>query len=181
MLDKLVRRDAVHEMAERVGRSAEFPAVREDIEAYRKRLVWSLQPAAGWAARRTPDPFERVMFPRGDLGRSVWMYVDAELLLPALGQQAKTAEEFIRIYDRDRARLMPDLPATAFTDVTAPGYGAWRYTEPSGEQELVFMRKTSAVTMQVMTVTFAGKFDELYPPLRGKIEEMLAHSTVTLN
>ena len=181
MVDDLVRKDAVREMAERVGRSTEYPGVRADIEAYRKRLVWSLQPAAGWVARRTRDPFERVMFPRGDLGRSVWMHVDAELLLPALGQQANTAEEFIHIYDRDRARLMPDFPITAFTDITAPGYGAWRYTEPNGEQQLVFMRKTSAVTIQVMTVTFAGKFNELYPPLRSKIEEMLAHSVVKLN
>jgi hypothetical protein len=181
LLDELIRKDSVHEMAARVGRDAEYPAVRADIEAYRKRLVWSLQPAAGWVVRRTRDPFVRIMFPRGDLGRSVSMHVAAELLLPALGQQAKTAEEFIQIYDRGRARLMPDFPITVFTDITAPGYGAWRYTEPSGEQELVFMRKTSAVTIQVMTVTFAGKFAELYPPLRGKIEEMLAHSVVNLN
>ena len=76
---------------------------------------------------------------------------------------------------------MPDFPITAFTDITAPGYGAWRYTEPSGEQELAFMRKMGVLTMQVMTVTFAGKFDELYPPLRGKIEQMLAHSIVELD
>jgi hypothetical protein len=76
---------------------------------------------------------------------------------------------------------MPDFPIAGFTEVTAPGYTAWRYTEPSGEVELVFMRMTTAETMQVMTVTFAGKFDELYPPQRAKIEEMLAHGSVTLN
>jgi hypothetical protein len=181
MVDELLRNDAVHEMAAHVGRAAEYPAVRKDIETYRKRLVWQLKPAPGWTVRRTHDLFARFMAPRGEFRHAVWMYVDVELLLPALGQQAKTAEEFIGVYDRDRARLMPDSPVTTFTDIQVPGYSAWRYALPGGEQELVFMRKTSAVTMQVVTVSFVGKFDELYPPLREDIREMLAHSTVTLD
>ena len=180
MVDELVRNDAVHDMAARGGRGAEYPAVHADIEAYRKRLDWRLSPAPGWSERAS-GPFTRVLFPKGDLSRSVRMHVDAELLLPALGQAVDTAEEFMRIHDRDRARLMPDAPLERFTNVAARGYSAWRYAEPSGEHVLVFIRRTSAVTMQVMTLTISGDFDAIYPSLRGKIEQMLEKSTVGLH
>lgn len=180
LVDELIRKDAVHEMAAHIGRGDEYPAVEAAIEAYRKRLDWRLKPARGWVDRRS-DTFERVMYPKGDLAKSVWMTVDVELLLAALGQQAKTVDEFVSLYYRDRARLMPDAPLERFTDIDAPGYGAWRYVEPGGEHALVFVRKSSAMTMQVMRLTIIGKFDEIYPPLRGKIEQMLANSRVDLN
>lgn len=180
IVDELIHKDAIHEIAARVGRGAEYPAVRADIESYRKRLDWRLKPAAGWIERRS-GAFARVMYPKGELGRSVWMYVEAELLLPALGRQVSTAEEFVAIYDRDRARLMPDLPPEPFADIDAPDYRAWRYVEPGGEHALVFVRKTSALTMQVVTLKIVGDFDEIYPPLRDEIERMLANSIVRLN
>src|SRR6185503_6488296 len=70
IVDELVRKDAVHAIAARVGRGAEYPAVRSDIEAYRKRLAWRLQPASGWIERRS-GAFDRLMIPRGDLGKFV--------------------------------------------------------------------------------------------------------------
>jgi len=32
-----------------------------------------------------------------------------------------------------------------------------------------------------MTLTVVGDFDVIYPPLRGRIEQMLANSTVALH
>jgi len=43
------------------------------------------------------------------------------------------------------------------------------------------MRTANDGLMQVVTATFAGTFDSVYPPLRPKLEEMLAHSVVRLN
>ena len=106
---------------------------------------------------------------------------DASRVANGVNEQAKTVEEFVSIHYRDRARLMPDSPLAKFTDINAPGYGAWRYAEPSGEDVLVFVRQSSAMTMQVMTLKIIGNFDEIYPPLRGKIGQMLANSTVTLH
>jgi len=178
ILDELVRRDAIHDMAARVGREAAYPAVKKEIESYRKRLAWRLNPAPGWVERRTHTSFSRLMIPRGNLAQSVRLYADAELLLPALGMAANTVEDFIPLYDRGRARMMPDSPIAPFKDVTAPGYGAYRYVDPDGKPQLLFVRKTSAVTMQVMTLMIDDDFDHLYPLVRGKIEEMLAHSVV---
>ena len=181
MLDELVREDAVHAMSVHAGLGAEYPAVREEIKSYGKRLAWHLEPASGWREQTTGSTFSRILAPRGKLSRQVRMYVNAELLLPALGQQARSIEEFASVYDRDRARVMPDSPMTPFSNVDAPNYRAWRLSMPSGQQQLVFMRKTSRVTMQVVTVRFDGTFDDLYPAVRGKIEQMLAHSTVSLD
>jgi hypothetical protein len=180
MVDELVRKDGVHTMAVRVGRGADFPAVRDDIEAYRRRLAWRLEPASGWVERRTASSFTRVMFPRGDRALVLQMQIDAELMLPALRPDVRSTQEFVVQYDRQRFTMMPDAPITPFADVTAPGYDAYRYRSPGGEHNLLFVRQSTPAMIQVVTVTLDGDFDGLYQSVRADVEAMLAQSTVTL-
>jgi hypothetical protein len=178
--EQLLRADGVHAMAARVGRGADYPPVRDKIESIRSRLDWDLRPASGWRERKV-NSFSRQLVPRTDLSFAVWMNVDVDFLLPELGQAVKAVGDFVPIHDRLRATLMPDSPLNAFEDVSAPDYQAYRYAAPGGEHKLVFFRRTGAMTVQIVTATFDGDFNRLYPSVRRKIEEMLAHSVVRMN
>jgi hypothetical protein len=69
----------------------------------------------------------------------------------------------------------------AFTDIDAPDYRSFRYSAPGGVSKLVFFRQNGESVMQVVTLTLSGDFATLYPPLRPRIESMLAHSVVRLD
>ena len=181
IVDDLLRDDYLHLMAERVGRGAELPAVRDKLEKARKRLSWHLEPAPGWREARS-SMYSRILYPRGDLSGQTWMSVDAEFLFPELGQGVSTVDEFVPIYDHLRRRRAPASgPLAIFGDISAPDYRTFRYADPGGVHKLVFFRKTGDSIMQVVTVTIEGQFDSLFPVLRPKIESMLAHSRVSLD
>lgn len=181
LVDQLLRQDDLHHMAESVGRGAEMPPVSDRLADLQKRLKWKLEPASGWNEFRV-NPLMRMLRPRGALADSVSMRVDVDFLIPELGQKVASVDEYVALFDRDRRISSPQASGlVSFEEPVAPGYRAFGYAGAAGEPYLVFFRQSGAETMQIVTVSFNGKLEELYPPLRGKIGEMLTHSLVTLD
>jgi hypothetical protein len=180
MVDELLRSDQLHSMASKVGRGAEVPPVAAKLANYEQRLEWQLKPASGWQERRT-GKFSRVLEPRNLQSDEMRLSVNVDFLIPELGQQASTVAEYLPFYDRQRLRQAPRAkPLEQFSDITAPGYEAYRFLGQAGEHNLVLFRIGDESLMRIYTVSLSGDFAALYPRVRRKIESMLAASDVRL-
>jgi hypothetical protein len=181
MVDELLRTDQLHSMMAKVGRGAEMPPVAAKLADSEQRLQWKLKPAGGWHERRT-GKFSRVLEPRNESSSNVMrMSVTVDFLIPELGQQVASVAEYLPIFDRQRLRQAPRAtPLERFSDIAAPGYDSYRYLGQAGEHNLVFLKTNGDSIVRVFTVSLSGKFEELYPRVRGKVESMLANSDVRL-
>jgi hypothetical protein len=102
-------------------------------------------------------------------------------MIPELQRNATSPEDYVRVYDRNRRLQMPLAgPLSAFGDVSAPGYEAFRFTGQGGDHNLVFLRTTPDAIARVVTLSIVGNFDEIYPRIRPDVEQMLEHGSVRL-
>jgi hypothetical protein len=178
--DELLRSDQLHAMAERVGRGGEMPPVAAKLAEFERRLVWKLKPAKGWRDRSISG-FSRLLQPRGDRGRVMQMHFAVDLMIPELQGGARSVGDYARSFDRNRRLQMPHAgPLSAFTQISAPGYEAFRFTGQGGDHNLVFLRATSDAVVRVVTFSLVGDFDGIYPAVRPQVEQMLAQSQITL-
>jgi hypothetical protein len=179
--DDLLRTDKLHLMAERVGRGDEMPPVAAKLRDFERRLSWKLAPAKGWRTRQI-NAFSRSLQPRDERSRVMRLHFAVDLMIPELQQGAATVAEYARIYDQNRRLQLPLAgPLTPFHEITAPGYEAFRFTGQGGDHNLVFLRATPDAVVRVVTLSVAGDFDALYPPVRPQVEAMLARSEVRLS
>jgi hypothetical protein len=181
MVDDLLRTDQLHSMLAKVGRGNELPPVAAKLADYEQRLQWQLKPASGWHERRA-GKFLRVLEPRDVSSADVMrMSVAVDFLIPELGQQAASVQEYLPLFDRQRLRQAPrSKPLEPFSDIAAPGYVSYRYLGQAGEHNLVFFKAGDESVMRVFTVSLSGDFDQIYARVRRKVEAMLAHSDVSL-
>jgi hypothetical protein len=178
--DELLRTDQLHFIAERVGRGSEMPPVAAKLADFERRLDWKLKPAKGWRDKSITG-FSRLLEPRGDLSRVARLHYEVDLLIPELQQGAPSIDDYVLLYDRNRRLQMPLAgPLARFTDVSAPGYEAYRFTGQGSDHNLVFLKATPDAVVRIATFSLVGNFEERYPALRPKIEQMLAESSVTL-
>jgi hypothetical protein len=178
--DELLRTDLLHAMAERVGRGSEMPPVSARLAEFERRLVWNLKPAKGWRDKSISG-FSRLLQPRGDRARVMQMHFAVDLMIPELQGGSTSVGDYARSYDRNRRLQMPHAgPLSAFTEITAPDYEAFRFTGQGGDHNLVVLRATPYAVVRVVTLSLVGDFDGIYPAVRPQIEQMLAQSQITL-
>lgn len=176
LVGTLFRGDHLHMMAAASGHGGDVPEVGAVMKRFEKRFDYRLEPAVGWKRTRMNTKYVSVLEPRSDLRLSLGLRFEVDLLIPELGQDVKTLDEYIAIWQTRLADQGIDTSTfTEFEDIDAPeGFRVYAF-DIAGHagRQISMLRLLNDDMLQLVSLVFLKDFDTLYPQQRATIEQMI--------
>jgi len=180
----LFRTDVLHAMAASAGRGDEVPQVSSVLKKNEKRFDYEFTPAKNWKRTKMNVKYANLLEPKSDLRYSMGLRFDVDLLVPELGQDVTSIDEYVPIYlTRLEDSGVDTSTFTEFTEINArPEYRVYSFLPNNdGGRQIVLLRKVGDDLLEMILVVFSKDFETLYPAHRADIEQMIADAKLKVN
>mgnify|MGYP003577655456 CR=1 FL=1 len=122
------------------------------------------------------------MEPKSDLRFALGLRFEVDLLVPEFGQDVKTLDEYITVW---QTRLTDQgIDTTTFAeskDIPAPpGYPAYSFNLASGRQ-IALVRQLNEDMIEMISLVFLKDFETLYPQNRAMMEKIIASTKLNVS
>jgi hypothetical protein len=182
LIGTLFSRDKLHAMAASVGRGDDVPQVKAVIKRYAKHFHYRFKVPPEWRSMRMDSGLGHVLVPKSELRYSLGMRFEIELLIPELGQDVDTLDEYLTIWQTRLAEKGADMSTlTEFNDIkVSEDYRKFAADTPGVGRQIFLFRQVREDMLEIVTIVVAKDFDTVYPKNRGSIQRMISDAKLAL-